>query len=274
MVGSEVDVVVKASNDWGVVDYDFQDYFVELNGQPAELPPTFGEVESKEYNIYYTDDYSKTTTITIPAGVGYYAPKGDSIELKLVMENAKVAEGANAIVTFNTLYQIDPESYKTIGTPAGDAKAPVVTVNLTSTRTLAAGANEIPVTITYTGSTGNVVEEKSSVTITTTPFVTEMSDEPVLLYNGQPITTIEVGKTYDANLFTVSTESYKTSGGDVVISKPDVVTEAPGFYNPETGVITGAVNTNYTLTFTYDLGVSYTATEVTFSFVQNVLQTN
>ena len=245
MVGDKVNVVVVASNDEGDVDKNFTDYSVlDASGAPCEIVLEAGAADV-EYTIYANSDVDVSTTVTVYAGKGYIAPKGDTVLLKRNATEMSEKVGATINTTLVEKYfEIDTNSYDTIDGEGEETAPAIIGINLPAARTLVTGDNIIPVEIQYTGSTGKTVTDTVEVTIVGTAFVVGDPDF-TLLYENEPVEKLVDGRLYYIDRFSVDTDSY-TATGTPTISVGDTVKNQFG--------------ASFTSTFTADNDFDYTFT--------------
>ena len=262
-VGSTVNLSVIAWNVNGNVNKDFKDYIIlDEIGNPVDSINLVLGVKPVNYTIYArANDYEADGTVTIPAGIGYIAPKAG--EVKLVSTETKELSAVGTQITVDLVkkyFKIDEASYDPIAGKDGAPVAPAITgVKVPSKQTLATGENEISVVIEYVDASGKNVKQNTNVTIVGTAYVSTMDASPVVLYDGKEITKLEQGTKYDINKFTISPDSY-TSVGELTIGNPEV-TCTGSFVDVEAGTVTGDSASNYTFTFNYYLESKLTADE-------------
>ena len=262
-VGSTVNLSVIAWNVNGNVNKDFKDYIIlDEIGNPVDSINLVLGVKPVNYTIYArANDYEADGTVTIPAGIGYIAPKAG--EVKLVSTETKELSAVGTQITVDLVkkyFKIDEASYDPIAGKDGAPDVPAITgVKVPSKQTLATGENEISVVIEYVDASGKNVKQNTNVTIVGTAYVSTMDASPVVLYDGKEITKLEQGTKYDISKFTISPDSY-TSVGELTIGNPEV-TCTGSFVDVEAGTVTGDSASNYTFTFNYYLESNLTASE-------------
>ena len=253
MVGDTVEVVVVASNENGDVNKDFTAYTaVNADGEICEIDTTVGATDVV-YTIYANDDVDVETTVTIYAGKGYFAPKGETVLLKRnATEMSEKVGAAIDLALVQKYFVVDTDSYDTYD-GEGDETAPAITgVNVNDARKLVTGDNVIPVEITYVGSTGKTVVDTVNVTIVGTAYVDSTNPSFGLTYEGSPITELVAGKTYYLDQFNVAESSYKE------MAKGDVVVEITGVARGDgNGEISGSSFVPNIYEGGYDFTVSY-----------------
>ena len=193
-----------------------------VNPSVINQPAVYAIVGSK-YNTAMTKnikfDVDVETTVTIYAGKGYFAPKGETVLLKRnATEMSEKVGAAIDLALVQKYFVVDTDSYDTYD-GEGDETAPAITgVNVNDARKLVTGDNVIPVEITYVGSTGKTVVDTVNVTIVGTAYVDSTNPSFGLTYEGSPITELVAGKTYYLDQFNVAESSYKEMAkGDVVV---------------------------------------------------------
>ena len=254
MVGSPVDVVINAVNDSGVVIKDYQNIVVEKDGVPAELPAELGTV-SEVYTVYNAADLTMKVEddVTIPAGDGYYELTGEALFVAKEDAPEVIPVGTAVQTAFGQLYDLNAaKAFKTVGTVDSATytnAAPAISgYSVSATRVLTTGDNAVTVTVSYLGSDGKMAKATFDAVIEGTPYATEMAATPVLLYNGEEFKGFTQGANYNIAGFSISSESF-TANGDITISNPAV--KCTGKYVTET-TVTGAMDSNYQFTFTYN----------------------
>ena len=252
-VGSTVNLSVIAWNVNGNVNKDFKDYIIlDEIGNPVDSINLVLGVKPVNYTIYArANDYEADGTVTIPAGIGYIAPKAG--EVKLVSTETEELSAVGTQITVDLVkkyFKIDETSYDPIAGKDGAPDAPAITgVKVPSKQTLATGENEISVVIEYVDAAGKNVKQNTNVTIVGTAYVSTMDASPVVLYDGKEITKLEQGTRYDISKFTISPDSY-SSVGELTIGNPEV-TCTGSFVDVAAGTVTGDSASNYTFTFNY-----------------------
>ena len=216
MVGDPVKVAIVASNTNGDVDKDYKGYSIDLDGKPftgSFSALTFGE-EEVTYTVWMTSDPTIVVKdgVKIPAGQGYYELSGKPV--LVLKEDAPefTLVDANLIDSFNALYEIADDAFKTVGTVAVGKQAPAIKAySVPSTREVVEGNNAITVTIEYYGKSGEVEKTTATVTIEGSSYVSDGATFTVT-YNGEPIEKLESGKPYNVAYFDVVADAAHTYG--------------------------------------------------------------
>ena len=245
VVGMDVEYAVVLKNTTGAIDKDYTDIGVLSNGYSAELPATVTAAE-QTVTVYNRANVSMTDEVTVEAGASYISA-GD---LAFVQqdEDALFAVGTEIDSSWvNANFELDAETYDVISGNGIDAEITVGAPGVPAGKVLETGANVIPVTVTYLGSEGTTVTANVNLTVDGVAYVSG-SPSFTFMYNNEPITALEDGRSYNVSGFTVNPASYTAVGDNPAVAVTEISTVNDGAY---TGSFTADQFKDYVFTVTY-----------------------